>query len=67
MSDNMDELVRKAATITASVVLNSLKLKAAMIIVGFCADDVKAAKYQMRFCRYLQNNYQGSVPIPSLI
>ena len=67
MSDNMDELVRKAATITASVVFNSLKLKAAMIIVGFCADDAKAAKFQMRVRRYLQNNHQGSASIPSLI
>ena len=67
MSDNMDELVRKAAVIMASVVFGSLKLKAAMIIVGFCADDAKAAKFQMRVRRYLQNNHQGSASIPSLI
>ena len=67
MSEKMDELVRKAAAIMASVMFGSLKLKAVMILVGFCADDAKAAKYQMRVRRYLQNNYQGSVPIPSLI
>ena len=67
MSDKMDELVRKAAAIMDSVVFGSLKLKAAMILVGFCADDTKAAKHQMSVRRYLKNNYQVSVPIPSLI
>ena len=67
MSDNIDELVKKAAAIMASVVLGSLKLKFVMIHVGLCSDNVKAAKYQMHDRRYLQNNYQGFDPISSLI